>query len=178
MLKKIYTLFFLILVLTQIVGFNIFFNIEKLSIKQNLKSYLKKGVPENLMVKFEFSNEDFNKLNWIKPTKEFKIADKYYDVVWKKKLNKNKLLVLCVDDIQETRLFIHLAKFTTKNLSKENHHSMGFVFELVKSPYVTNNLRAIFLKGVENSELDNVFRYIKNLSDGHFNITTPPPSIG
>ncbi len=115
-------------------------------------------------------------LNWIKPNKEFKIGVKYFDVVWKKKLKNGSFSVQCVDDRQETKLFIHLTDFTNKNLNQQNKQSsLGLVFELVKTPYLIHQQSRILAILEFNALISSNFLYSKKINSGFYAIENPPP---
>ena len=98
------------------------FEVRRLAVKQEIKLRLKAGVPENERVNFTFSATDFEALTWVKPAREFKLNDRYYDVVVKTVDADGTVHVACIDDRQETELFADLASMVDQRM---DHRGSG-----------------------------------------------------
>lgn len=140
MLGKFHSYLFLCLLVCQTMGFSAYFAFEKAKIRKQLKTCLKQGVPKDKLHSFVFSASALEKLHWVKK-KEFKLGERFFDVVWKKKDAKGFFRLQCVDDQQETRLFKNLASFVYRNLGdQQSNHPLHTVFELFSQPYVAEPL--------------------------------------
>lgn len=162
----------------QLVGFDIYFYNEQAKIKKQLKTYLKEGVPKNQLKDFHFSKSEISALNWTKPNKEFKIGERFYDVVWRKNLETGKIYFQCVDDAQESQLFKNLAQYLDKNLGKQNHQSsLGFVFSVINTPLLLSEFHYEFAKPISDEKQQKISFYFQLLSEGYYSVTLPPPNI-
>jgi hypothetical protein len=178
MFRKLIPLTFLSLIVIQLVGFNVYFFNEKAKIKKQIKTYIKEGVPKNQMNTFLFSKNQFKQINWIKANKEFKIGENYYDIVWSKTNKNNEIILFCVNDKQETKLFQHLNTFLDKNLGKNNQtNSLAFVFQILNSPFVISDLNLPFYLIDFNEKKINYTFYTNSLSEGNYFIFLPPPNF-
>lgn len=99
------------------------FEVRRLAVKQEIKLRLKAGVPENERVNFTFSATDFEALTWVKPAREFKLKDRYYDVVAKTVDADGTVHVACIDDRQETQLFADLGEMVALVLDQRGQGS-------------------------------------------------------
>jgi hypothetical protein len=101
----------------QLVGFNVFFQVERFQVRKDIKKAIKHSLPDKSYKEFNFTFKEFNQLAWINDH-EFKMDGRMYDVV-KKKKNDIGYSVSCIDDIQETVLFAKLDEATTSNLNNQ-----------------------------------------------------------
>jgi len=162
----------------QLVEFDIYFYNEQAKIKKQLKTYLKEGVPKNQLKAFEFTKQEVSILNWTKPTKEFKIGNRFYDVVWRKNLETGKIYFQCVDDAQESILFKNLAQYLDKNLGEQNHRSsLGFVFSVLNTPLILSEFQYEISTPIFSEKQQKISFYFRLLSEGYFDITLPPQNI-
>jgi hypothetical protein len=124
-----------VLIASQLIGFVAYFQYSKQKIKKELKLALKEGVPMDQLVKFQFTASEAKELNWIK-SNEFKMGDNYYDVVWKNERN-DSVFFSCVNDIQETKLFVQLTQYVNFNLSNETPFSpLKSIFTTLQQPSI------------------------------------------
>ena len=175
MFRKVISILIICIFSIQLVGFTVYFFHEKAKISKQLKTYLKKGVPKNQLINFDFSKVQFQNLQWTKLKKEFKIEDRYYDIVWKKD-HKGRVILQCVDDQQESKLFKNLAFYLEKNITKKSqNNSIGFMFEIVNHPYIINE-KTLLYSYLSVNEISKVRFYINNnLLCGHNTIPKQPP---
>lgn len=165
--------------LSQIVGFSIYFNFERGKIKKQLKTYIKKGVPENELKIFTFSQKEFSSLSFTKK-REFKLDGNYYDIVFSSKDSLRNLLLQCVDDMQESVLFRNLSSMIDFNLGNERSDSpLSIMFSLLKTPFnVGARIKFIEYIFILESQKENIFAYKDFQSEAHLSyITSPPDSI-
>lgn len=99
------------------------FEARRLAVKHEIKLRLKAGVPENERVNFTFSAAAFEALNWVKPAREFKLDDRFYDVVVKSVDADGTVHVACIDDRQETELFADLATMVSLTMDQRGQGS-------------------------------------------------------
>lgn len=176
MLRKILSVLFLIVFLIQAIGFTFYFNFERNKIKKQLKTYIKEGVPKSQLKVFEFSQKEYSKLNFTKK-KEFKIGERFFDIVWKEKLKSAKLKLQCVDDRQETVLFKNLAFMVDDNISKNNHSPLKLIFSIIVKPMLLNDKIEVIHKKTLLTANSIAFLFSEPISSKHISITTPPPNF-
>ena len=178
MFKKLIPTILLGIILFQIVGFTIYFNIEKAAIKKQLKTYIKEGVPKTQLKRFEFTPQEFSKLLFTKKKKEFKIKDSYFDIVYSKKLPNGNIFLECVDDKQETILFKNLAENVNYNLSDQKPNSpLKIVFSILQLPFIESQTSyEIEINFISDKQKD-FFYYLENKSLTKFQVQTPPPNF-
>ena len=85
------------------------FELRLAQVKKEIKLRLKAGVPEYERVHFSFSAQEAAALHWVKPDKEFKWKDRFYDVVERFTDGNGRIIFACIDDRQEATLFAGLA---------------------------------------------------------------------
>ena len=177
MLKKLIPTILLGIFLFQIVGFTIYFNIEKSAIKKQLKTYIKEGVPKTQLKKFEFTPKQYSNLLFTKK-KEFKIKENYFDIVYSKKLPNGNLFLECVNDKQETILFKNLAENVNFNLSDQKPNSpLKIVFSILQLPFIESQTSyEIEINLISDIQKD-FFIYLENKSQTEFQVQTPPPNF-
>lgn len=107
-LKRIISIVLLLLFIYGTVGYFVAFQVERYTVRQEIKHRIKQGVPtEELTI---ISDDATNsRLNWVKPNKEFRINGKMYDVV-SKRVEGNTVYYSCINDTQEDKLFENLDK--------------------------------------------------------------------
>lgn len=176
MLRKVLTILFLIVFLVQAIGFTFYFNFERNKIKKQLKTFIKEGVPKSQLKVFEFSQKEYSKLNFTKK-KEFKIGERFYDIVWKEKLKSGKLRLQCVDDRQETVLFKNLAFLVDDNLSKNTNSPLKMVFSIIIKPMLINERTQLHTEACFPKKIEHQFIYIEFISSNYPQLITPPPNF-
>lgn len=173
--KRIISSIFLLVFLSQVVGFTIFFNHEKSKIRKELKLLLKEGVPENQYINFMFSPKQYAKLKFIKKN-EFKIRENYYDIVFSKMDKKGNILLKCVNDIQETNLFKNLTENINFNLGNESNKSpLKIVFSIVEKPFISLNSTIEIFKLCFSEDETKYFSYNFVLEESLISFVSPPP---
>ena len=157
-MKRLFSVLFLIVFIWQLVGFFIYFEIERYHVRKDIKRAIKHSLPQNQYKQFNFTNKEFKDLTWINDH-EFKMNGRLYDVVKKNKSNVG-FSVYCIDDIQETVLFAQLDEATTSNLNNQPEKApiKSFV-KLIKLAYIEPDFRFLSLQNIEVSERTIQFHY-------------------
>ena len=160
--------------LYQLLGFFTFIEVEHYLIRKEIKKAMKHAVPENQLISFQFTLKESHELNWIKPH-EFKLKGRFYDVVYKKKVN-GFWYFKCIDDKQETVLFEKLAYATAANLvNAPDEHPIHGWLKLIKEPmeplstYVYN-----YIRFDQINKMSSPF-CIQKISQPHLFVLAPPP---
>ena len=174
MLKKIVVYISLGIFISQIVGFTIFFNIEKTKIRKNLKSLIEKNLPRNELQIFSFSQQEISQLVFVKKN-EFKLNGHFYDLVRKKNLSDNLLEFQCIRDDQETALFKSLSFLVDNKVGKEKHSPLKLVFSIIIDPDLYVSSPPLVCPEIKNVKLKNYFQF-KFIPYGvELKVNTPPP---
>ncbi len=139
-MHRIISIGFFAVMLWQLIGFFTYFEISHYSVKKEIKTALKKAVPEKHRKLFYFTPDQEKSLQWIK-SNEFKLNNRYYDVVERTESN-GKVRLSCIDDIQETQLFKQLGVQTSSSLSKgAGKIPLNSWFQLLQQPFlIVHNL--------------------------------------
>lgn len=139
MLRKVFSGLLVCMLMVQAIGFSVYFQVEKTRIQKQLKTKIKLGVPDTQLTHFDFSRKDYAQLTFLKKEKEFKFGERLYDIVHKKISKNGRINLKCVHDIQETRLFKHLAYYVGKTLNKQSKHGpLKISIATVQTPYILN----------------------------------------
>jgi hypothetical protein len=92
------------------------FDLRLARVKKEIKLRLKAGVSENERAHFSFSPEEFSKLVWVKPDREFRLGDRFYDVVERWIEAEGTVHFACIDDRQESQLFADLKNMVERSM--------------------------------------------------------------
>ena len=173
-MHRIISVCFFVLMLWQLIGFFTYFEISHYYVKKEIKTAIKKAVPENQRKLFYFLPQEEKSLNWIK-SNEFKLNDRYYDVVERTESN-GEVKLSCIDDIQETELFKQLGVQTASSLSKGSGKiPLNTWFQILQQPFISVNNFTItpIIYFAENSL--NFKPYRKNFVVAYLSILPSPP---
>lgn len=136
-MRKLISYILVLFMTWQIIGFVGYFEFSYYLLKKDIKKLLKEGVPEDELVYFEFSKKEMNNLIWIKKN-EFKLNGNMYDVV-RTKPTKDKFILECVSDTQETILFAKLDQTISKNLgNKKGGGPVSKWLKLLHTPVIVS----------------------------------------
>lgn len=157
----------------QIVGFVTYFEFSRHQIQKEVKTLIKKGVPEDELVHFEFSKKDYDQLKWF-DQKEFSYKGKMYDVVKSVQLNRNTVLISCISDYQEKQLFKNLGDTVSKKLSDEQDSPISILLDINQWQVFQNNFsfELFFFKLATKKP---IFYYLNPKSTLDLSIQAPPP---
>ncbi len=97
-------------------GYLASFDIRLAGVRKEIKLRLKAGVPDGERVHFTFSASEAAALDWVKPDREFRWKDRYYDVVERSVDRSGMVHFACIDDVQETRLFAGLDDMVERSM--------------------------------------------------------------
>lgn len=130
---------FILFFLWGVLGFFIHIEIKHTIIKKQIKTSLKQSVPEDELIYFEFKTSEFENLTWIKKN-EFKYGDGMFDIV-SKKIAQGKVLLKCISDKKEKKLFKDLEQLVEEGVWKNNNskNSNSCFVKLLKTPYYLPN---------------------------------------
>lgn len=172
--KRIISFGFLVLMLWQLIGFFTYFEISHFYVKKEIKTALKKSVPENHRKLYYFTASQEKSLHWIK-SNEFKLNNRYYDVVERTESN-GKVRLSCIDDIQETHLFKQLGVQTASSLSKGSGKiPLNSWFQLLRQPFlIVENLTFSPMYQIKGSDL-NLKPYKNNFKEVYLLQYPSPP---
>lgn len=173
-MHRIVSIGFFALMLWQLIGFFTYFEISHYYVKKEIKTALKKAVPENHRKLFYFTPDQEKSLQWIK-SNEFKLNNRYYDVVERTESN-GKVRLSCIDDIQETQLFKQLGAQTSSSLSKgAGKIPLNSWFQLLQQPFlIVHNLTINPIYHFEENIL-NLKLYNNSFKDVYLPLSTSPP---
>ncbi len=165
---------FFALMLWQLIGFFTYFEISHYYVKKEIKTALKKAVPEKHRKLFYFTASQEKSLHWIK-SNEFKLNNRYYDVVERTELN-DKVRLSCIDDIQETHLFKQLGVQTASSLSKGSGKiPLNSWLQLLEQPFlIVHNLTIYPIYHLEENNL-NLKPYKNNFTEVTLQLIPSPP---
>lgn len=160
----------------QLIGFVGYFEFSKFKIKKELKSLIKRGVPQKQLIAFQFNQKEIKELVWHKKH-EFELDGHMYDVVYKGISKKGIHYFKCVSDDQETQLFKDLKQYVSSNLGDEkNSQSLSKFFKIIQVPFVLNEVTFILEKPSSIILKKDYFTYTQQLVTTNPKVDTPPPN--
>ena len=147
------------------------------SARKEIKHKLKNGVPDSERVVFTFTdNYCTTKLVWTKPN-EFRLGNRFYDVIESQSIAGKKRRMECISDIQESVLFAQLNSLLGQELSEnqDKNEPIKLIERAIFSPFLVPI----------SDELMNINDYhsqhkvggiqIDKHSDKHVSFVSPPP---
>jgi hypothetical protein len=144
--------------------------VERISIRHAIKQRIKAGVPEGDRVVFLFTARELDDLDWEEERREFRRNGRMYDVVESHQLPEGTIKLACIDDEQETRLFVRLDSLTDLALG-ERMASRPLSF-LACSPPVNPLGLGTPERSVVQLRAD---RRDRAFLSGHLRLPDPPP---
>lgn len=166
----------LLLFLVNTGGFYYIFKIKEYRIKKEIKSKIKKGVPEDELKTFVISEANKHEFEW-EHSKEFEYHGKMYDVVYRSKHSDGSEILKCVSDDQETALFKHLDKCLQQHLAANNHgnHPLVQYHFFLSHLFFENDDTKVFhdyyFEGTHLMHPNNVY------TAPNLGISSPPPEV-
>ena len=119
-LKKILVISSLFIFLFQGIGMYFILNVRQNRIRKEMESSIINGIPEEKILIFTFNDEELEGLRWQRKS-EFQYEGKMYDVL--KTVHKdNKILLYCVLDKMESKIFSELIELIYRELSGKSKH--------------------------------------------------------
>ncbi len=121
-MNKIIPFLLAIVLLWQGLGSFVYFQYERRDIRKEIKTRLKAGVPKEDLVEFRFSSLEFKQLEWRK-SNEFVWENHFYDIIEKQTNSHDSVVLKCISDKQEDKLFASLGMMVSSNLHKKHPDS-------------------------------------------------------
>lgn len=118
-MRKIIALTLTAILVVNIFGYLISFNIQRYTIKEDVKRALEQPTHLNTQ-RFVFTIQEYRKLHLFDNGEELKIAGNMYDVV-KKELKEGKVILTLYSDSKETGLLNELVSFFTEESQPVKH---------------------------------------------------------
>jgi hypothetical protein len=149
MLKKLLAIFLALLISFNLAGIFLVFKIQQSQIRHDIKMKLKQGVPDEELHKISFAFNALHLIDWVRKDKEFKYRNQMYDVV-RKETDGKQVHFFCVNDTQETQLFVNLDAMVNSQTGEDSSHPSSGVtkkilklLSLVYLPETSNETRFI-----------------------------------
>jgi len=174
-LKKLVSITVLSIFLFNLGGFFIVFNFQQVAIRKEIKKQIKEGVPEDELTIITQTSENFDEIVWIKPKKEFTYKGTMYDVVRKTVEDNGDITYHCINDTQETTLFVNLDNLVKKNMDARNNGKDSIKL-LFQSLYFSNDLMKINFSTNEKKVELFIFYSSYYLSPDLY-VLAPPPKL-
>lgn len=130
-MKRLVACVFLFLYAYNIAGYVVLFSLLQYRTRSEIKAMLKARVPEDQLTTFAFQTASFARnersLQWV-DDHEFRLEGKLYDVVRSFARGDTTYLV-CINDVQEERLFEHLDSHVQREMGSSGQASKFDAFK-------------------------------------------------
>lgn len=117
-------IFLALLISFNLAGIFLVFKIQQSQIRHDIKMKLKQGVPAEDLHKISFALSELHLIDWVRKDKEFKYRNQMYDVV-RKEYDDKQVHFFCVNDTQETQLFVNLDAMVSSQTGEDSSHPSG-----------------------------------------------------
>lgn len=176
-LKRILSIFLLTVFLFDLLGYIPMFKFAQYKIQKEIKTLLKKGVPEDKLHIISIPVKNVKDIDWKREGKEFRYKGSMYDVV-RRETHKDTIHYHCVNDQQETQLFAHLEEMVDQQMNNDKSPAGRTAKNLLKLfwsfKYVpSQNFDFVLPDSKANPEN---FIYSFFYSPVFIEIPTPPPN--
>lgn len=173
-LKKALSIFLLTVFLFDLFGYLPLFKVAQYKIRKEIKTLLKGSVPENELCVITIPVKELKNIDWKREGKEFKRNGSMYDIV-RSKMEKDVIHYYCVNDEQETKLFVHLEETVNQQINNDKSPIGRTAKNLLKLFKYIPCEKFVFT--LENKSLQSpVFDYSFFYSPVYIEIPTPPPN--
>lgn len=173
-MKKALSIFLLTVFLFDLFGYLPLFKVAQYKIRKEIKALLKESVPENELCIITIPVKEIKDIDWKREGKEFKHNGAMYDIV-RSETEKDLIHYYCVNDQQETKLFVHLEETVNQQMNNDKSPVGRTAKNLLKLFKYIN--RESFVLALDNKSLQNtVFDYLFFYSPVFIEIPTPPPN--
>lgn len=140
---------------------------------------IEEGIPEEELVLFRFSKDDFVRglthVEWIEEN-EFRSDGNMYDVV-KKEVKPDGVYLYCLYDEKESGLFANLDKILKRLIGENSERAKGlYNFANLLSEFYSKPDETEYNSFLSEKEIYFVNRQSKLLSGEHIPLTPPPRS--
>jgi hypothetical protein len=112
--EKLSSLLLVIILLFNVCGYYIFFNVVQNNIRHDIKEQIRAGMTESELTMIEITVQNEAEIRWIEHNREFTYRGNMYDVVKIKPVRDGKILY-CINDIRERKLITDFAKKNESN---------------------------------------------------------------
>jgi hypothetical protein len=130
-MKKGTSLVLIFSILYSLMGFYLVFNIEKDTIKEEIKEKLINSLPENELSLIKISSGEYSQITWTEEGREFRYNGNMFDVV-KIKIRTDTTYYYCYIDQKENKLFSNLDELvkdqTDSSKSKTNQKKQEIIY--------------------------------------------------
>ena len=177
-MRKLLAIVVVFLFAFQTGGFLILFELQKYSIRNEIKNKIKQGLPEEELVVFRIpveEQESFLKNFMFFDENEFRIEGKMYDVV-KVETNTDFIFYYCVSDEKESMLFANLDTSVRKTMdnSPSNQNQVRNFSSFIFSLFFSQGDNITF-KNPPSGE--NNFPYFFSIKSWKESPSTLPPAV-
>jgi hypothetical protein len=174
-MRKHLAALFLLLVIWQLIGVSSWFELSRRTIRKEIKTKIKGGVPDEELIQFSFTLSEFKKLTWIKPH-EFRLNGRLFDVVHRITHSNGSLTLKCIDDMQEKLLFAKLGESTADSLGNEQHPTpLFFCLKQLFSPILNNVFGGFQLPSSYQESKNHEYYYSSQSYSVFLEEESPPP---
>jgi len=111
---KLSSLLLVIILLFNVCGYYIIFNVVQNNIRHDIKEQIREGMTESELTMIEITVQNEAEIRWIEHNREFTYRGNMYDVVKIKPVRDGKILY-CINDIRERKLITDFAKKNESN---------------------------------------------------------------
>ncbi len=173
-MKKILSLFLVICIGLTLAGFYPVFVALQHQTRQAIKHRIKLGVPEKDIHKFTFAENE--KINWVRPEKEFRLNNEMYDIV-KQESRDGKTIFYCINDKEEKALFTLLDDLVKQQMNDGNSpkgKTTHLLMKLFSQPYISPELIPII---PHQSITQLYFEHQFSVQQLFAGLDTPPPEL-
>jgi hypothetical protein len=109
--KKLVSLLLVLMVLFNVCGYYLWFNLAQNNIRNEIKAQIRSGIQEKDLAIIEINKNNPSELKWLKAGKEFIYHGEMYDVV-KSISTPDGNVYYCIHDVKEKKL---ISEFARKN---------------------------------------------------------------
>lgn len=171
-MKRVFSIFLLILFAFNIGGFLFLFSIQRFQIRKELKKEIKKNLPLGSLAKITITSDNKDQVFW-EHESEFCYLGIMYDVVKKVETDTQETVYYCITDIQETKLFKKLDLLVARGMENKlgGPKSLQYFFKFLSSLYSFNNENFVYNNFKNSFLLDLIHFY----NQPWLYILSPPP---
>lgn len=156
-------------------GIFIVFKYQQYHVRKEIKKQIKQGVPEDELTVIIKTAENSDQFVWVKPGKEFRYKGTMFDIVRQTTGNNGDITYHCINDTQETTLFVNLDKQVKKNMDARNNGNDP-VNNLFQSLYFSPEPQQTIFAS-QGKIREEFHHYYFSLSSALLKVSGPPPKI-
>ena len=174
-MKRLLSISLLLCFIISLAGYFPAFLVLKHTARQEIKYRIKQGVRDSELHKIVFASNE--KPDWVRKGKEFWYKNQLYDIV-SKEINGEDIVYYCVNDTQETQLFVNLEKLVKKQMEDENSpvgSSAKTMMKFFSLLFIAEKSLMVYHADIPT---ENHFFYQFSVIAVCFEVETPPPVLG